>query len=50
MPIISVEIMKIIDERETWGEKAKKITRGTNALVKRWELNDFGVHFCSIDM
>ena len=40
--------MKIIDEREmqeTAKEKQKqKGARGTEALVKGWELNDFVVH------
>ena len=40
--------MKIIDEREmqeTTKEKQKqKGARGTKALVKGWELNDFVVH------
>ena len=43
MPKISVEIMKTIDERELKKtEKQKqKGARGTEAIVKRWELNDF---------
>ena len=47
--------MKIIDEREaqqkqkTKKKKAKKQTKtkekgGTEAIVKRWEINDFVVH------
>ena len=39
MPIMSVEIMKIIDEREM-----QKATRRMEPLVKGWELNDFVVH------
>ena len=31
--------MKIIDEKEK--QKKKKRTRGTRALVKGWEINDF---------
>ena len=41
MPIISVEIMKIIDERETHRMKQKKRTRGAEAIAKGWEVNDF---------
>ena len=49
MPIISVEIMKTIDEREmqkTTKEKQKrqKGTGETEAIVKGWELNDFVVY------
>ena len=50
MPIISVEIMKTIDERElpkTTKEKEtarQKGARRTEATVKGWELNDFVVH------
>ena len=41
--------MKTIDEREmqkTTKEKQKrqKGARGTEAIVKKWELNDFVVH------
>ena len=48
--------MKIIDERETHKKKAKqnkqtkkgsKEQRGTEAIVKGWELNDFVVHLIS---
>ena len=52
MPIISVEIMKITDERETQKKKKKKKkqrqkkTRGTETLMKGWELNDFVVYLC----
>ena len=46
------EIMEIIDERETQKQKTKtkykkhtqKRTRGTEATVKAWELNDFVLH------
>ena len=48
MLIISVEIMKTIDEREmqktTKEKQRQKGARGTEALVKVWELNDFVVH------
>ena len=48
MPIISVEIMKTIDERElqktTKEKQRQKGARGTEAIVKGWELNDFVVH------
>ena len=49
MLIISIEIMKTIDEREiqkTTKEKQTKAegARGTEAIVKGWELNDFVVH------
>ena len=50
MTIISVEIMKIVDERETQIKTEKKIRketnkdkkeqRGTEAIVKGSELND----------
>ena len=45
MPIISIEIMKTIDERgmrKTIKEKQAKTERRkeTEALVKGWELND----------
>ena len=37
--------MTIIDERETQKKKQRqKRTRGTKAIVKGWELNDFVVH------
>ena len=35
--------MKIIDERETQKKKNKE-TRGTEAIVKRWEINGFAEH------
>ena len=49
MSIISVEIMKIIDERElqkTTKEKQINTERSkrNKAIVKGWELNDFVVH------
>ena len=48
MPMISVEIMKTIDERgmqKTTKEKQRqKGARGTEAIVNGWELNDFVVH------
>ena len=48
MPIISVEIMKTIDEREmqktTKEKQRQKGARGTEAIVKGWKLNDFVVH------
>ena len=51
MPIISVEIMKIIDERELQkkqkqkkNKQRQKGARGTEAIMKVWELNDFVVH------
>ena len=47
MPIISVEIMKAIDKREmqkTKEKQSQKGARGTEAIVKGWELNDFVVH------
>ena len=47
-PIISVEIMKTIDQRELQKKKKKKQrqkgARGTEVLVKVWELNDFVKH------
>ena len=49
MPIISVEIMKTIDEREFQKPITEKQTKterskGTGAIVKGWELNDFVKH------
>ena len=50
MPIISVDIRKTIDEREMQKDNNKKKkqrqkgARGTEAIVKGWELNDFAVH------
>ena len=50
MPIISVEIIKTIDQRKmqkTTKEKQKKRqkgARGTEAIVKGSELNDFVVY------
>ena len=45
MPIISIEIMKIIDEREMQRKQKQrqKGIRGTKARVKGWELNYFVV-------
>ena len=55
LPLISLEIMKTIDEREM-KKKAKKRkkkkknkqrqkgARGAEATAKGWELNDFVVH------
>ena len=43
MPVISVEIVKTIDEREmqkATKEKQRK-EQGKQAIVKRWEVNDF---------
>ena len=49
MPIISLEIMKTIDEREMPKKQRKNKQRqtggrGTEAIAKGWELNDFVVH------
>ena len=48
MLIIGVEIMKTTDEREmqkTTKEKQRQEgARGTEAIAKGWELNDFVVH------
>ena len=49
MPIIMVEIMKPIDEREMQkttkeNKERQKGTRGTEAIVKGCELNGFVVH------
>ena len=50
MPIISIEIMKNINEREMQKKKQKKNkkrqkgARGKEAIMKDWELNDFVVH------
>ena len=47
MPIISVAIIKIIDEREMQKTTKEKQTK-TEAIVKRWELNDFVVHLSQV--
>ena len=45
MPIISVKIIKTIDERELQKNKQRqKGARGAEAIVKVRELNDFVVH------
>ena len=51
MPIIDVEIIKRIDERELQkkqkqkkNKQRQKGARGTEAIMKVWELNDFVVH------
>ena len=48
MPVISVEIMKTIDQREMQKNIKRKprteTSKGTEALAKGWELNDFVVH------
>ena len=54
MPIISVEIMETIDERELQknnkekNKQRQKGARGTEAMVKGWELNDFAVHLIQV--
>ena len=47
MPIISVAIIKIIDEREMQKATKEKQTK-TEAIVKGWELNDFVVHLSQV--
>ena len=47
MLIINVlvsEVIEIKDERETQEKQRQKRTRGTDAIVKGWELNDFAVN------
>ena len=50
MPIISVEILKTIDEGENCKKHQKKnkqrqkAARGTEPIVKGWEVNDVVVH------
>ena len=48
MLIISLEIMKTVDEREmqktTKEKQRQKGARGTEVIVKGWELNNFVVH------
>ena len=50
MPIISVETVKTIDEREMQkttkktNKQRQKGARGTEAIVKGWELSDFVMH------
>ena len=39
MPIIRVQILKIIEKHEN--KKQKKRTRGGEAIAKGWEINDF---------
>ena len=54
MPIISVEIMETRDERELQknnkekNKQRQKGARGTEAMVKGWELNDFAVHLIQV--
>ena len=43
MPIISVEIIKIIDKRETHTKKIKKNKGVTQTIVKGLELNELTV-------
>ena len=53
MPIISVEIMRRIDEKKTKKKQTKtERKRGTEAIAKGWELNDFVVHlrFSAVNM
>ena len=55
MSIISVEIMKAIDEREMQKptkekQKRQKGTGGTEAIVKGWELNDFVVYLSFLQL
>ena len=54
MPIISVEIMKTIDERElqktTKEKQRQKGARGTEAIVKGWELSGFVVHLSFLQL
>ena len=50
IPIISEEIIKTIDKRELQKPTKEKQTKterskGTEAIVKGWELNDVVVHF-----
>ena len=47
MPIISVAIIKIIDQREMQKATKEKQTK-TEAIVKGWELNDFVVHLSQV--
>ena len=42
MPIISVEVMKTIDQREMQKTTKEKLTK--KAIVKGWELSGFVVH------
>ena len=47
MLIINVlvsEVIEIKDERETQEKQRQKRTRGTDAIVKGWELNGFAVN------
>ena len=46
--IVSVKVIKIVDEKETkktTKTNKQKGARGREAVVKRWELNDFALHF-----
>ena len=47
MLIITVlvsEVMETKDERETQKKQRQKRTRGADAIIKGWEVNDFVVH------
>ena len=49
MPIISVRVMKVREEKETQKKKKKekknrKEQVGTEAIMKGWKLNDFVLH------
>ena len=52
MPIVSIEIMKTINEREMQennnnkkqNKQRQKGEKGTKAIGKAWGLNDFVVH------
>ena len=52
MPIVSVEIMKTIDETElqktTKEEQRQQGAREMEAILKGWELNDFVAHLSQV--
>ena len=58
MPIISVEIIKTIDEKEMQKKKTNKQTnkqrqkgaRATEAIVKEWELSGFVVRLSPVNI
>ena len=42
--VLVSEVIEIKDERETQEKQRQKRTRGTDAIVKGWELNNFVVN------
>ena len=44
MSIISVEIMKKCQKQQKKNKQRQRGARGTGAITKGWDLNDFVVH------